>query len=685
MRYQAFISYSHHDKAWGDWLHRALEHYKVPKALVGKATARGEGETVPARVYPVFRDREELPTSDDLNAMITRALQQSRYLIVICSPRSAQSRWVNEEILTYKRLGRENRVLAMIVDGSPYASEVAGRRAEDECLPPALRYKLGADGALTTEKMHPIAADAREKGDGRANALLKLLAGVLGVNYDELKRRDEEFQRRRVRRLQFAATTFALLMAFASLSAWLAWRGQRAIAARVHGEIAEQASVQPVLARGHELVQQAAKHRAAVERLSAEGDAAMSKGSSARAAVSAGLDAQRTAVDAVLRHWSELAPKFEQAVAAMPSILDDARALNRQTFAAPWERAKSITAAIDVLLPEAARLGSHSLLRSAVSRATSARQALQSAAANSASEVEQVVALIEQLRPQAERLLASTSDLREQSARTAAAARQIQEWSQELAGGDAGWEGAQREYWAALGAARKALARIDAANERWRSAERAWENYLRGFARRMDERLWVERVVQGPSGTAVRTVDFPLTEITGNLERGGMAGRISPVEGALSSHTPLPSSEPEIDATARAMAERLTALAAEARVLSEDILAALERWVVWRQQHRRWMEEISVARTQLARLTEEWRTTAAAVVSFDTETRQPRTAEWHAAISELATTSLEVNAVQSATSSDAEALETVARELLVLVRVLPPVPAGGMKVGQARQ
>jgi len=68
---------------------------------------------VPPRVFPIFRDREELPVSADLSSNINEALQELRYLIVICSPRAAQSRWVAEEIKTFKKLGRENRILAL--------------------------------------------------------------------------------------------------------------------------------------------------------------------------------------------------------------------------------------------------------------------------------------------------------------------------------------------------------------------------------------------------------------------------------------------------------------------------------------------------------------------------------------------------------------------------------------------
>ena len=86
MKYWAFLSYSHTDKKWGDWLHKALETYRVPRRLIGKESREGG---IPERVYPIFRDREELPVSSDLGSNINEALGESRYLIVICSPRSA--------------------------------------------------------------------------------------------------------------------------------------------------------------------------------------------------------------------------------------------------------------------------------------------------------------------------------------------------------------------------------------------------------------------------------------------------------------------------------------------------------------------------------------------------------------------------------------------------------------------
>ena len=210
-KYWAFISYSHRDEEWAKWLHKSLETYSVPKKLIGRTTEHGQ---IPRRIFPVFRDRDELPGAADLGGKLKNALRQSRYLIVICSPKSAASQWVNEEIKTYKSLGRDDRVLCLIVDGEPYSSEQPGREAE-ECFPPAVRYRVNGDGELTNEKAEPIAADARKGKDGRTNSKFKLLSGILNVGYDELKQREKQRERtRRVRLVVGIAAMFLITAIF---------------------------------------------------------------------------------------------------------------------------------------------------------------------------------------------------------------------------------------------------------------------------------------------------------------------------------------------------------------------------------------------------------------------------------------------------------------------------------------
>lgn len=186
-KYWAFISYSHVDRKWGDWLHRALETYRPPLGLVGKP---GRDGPVRRKNPPIFRDREELPSSASLSDNIQSALREARYLVVICSPHAAVSRWVNEEIIYFKSLGREDRVLCLVVHGEPNATDKP-ESGKLECFPPAIRFRVDADGRLTDARTEPIAADARKEGDGKRNAKLKLAAGLLGVNYNDLKQREK--------------------------------------------------------------------------------------------------------------------------------------------------------------------------------------------------------------------------------------------------------------------------------------------------------------------------------------------------------------------------------------------------------------------------------------------------------------------------------------------------------------
>ena len=211
-RYWAFISYSSKDSAVAARLHRKLETYRIPRDLVGRP---GRGEAVPGRLFPIFRDREELPLSADLGASIEDALRASRYLIVLCSPGAAASRWVNEEIRYFKELGREDRILAVILDGEPNASD-APSTADRECFPTALRYRVDSDGQLTTERVEPIGGDLRPKGDGWSGVFLKAVAGVTGLGLDAFARRERKRQRRR----QLLASGAALVALVAGLWGW---------------------------------------------------------------------------------------------------------------------------------------------------------------------------------------------------------------------------------------------------------------------------------------------------------------------------------------------------------------------------------------------------------------------------------------------------------------------------------
>lgn len=177
-RFAAYLSYSSKDEAFAKRLHAALESYRIPKEL-GQFDLAGKAN----RIYPVFRDREEL-AAGTLGEELEAALRASGSLIVIGSAHAATSHWVDTEVRYFQSLGRAERVFAIITDEASTPS--AGDDSPIEFLPPALR-----EGSAEI-----LAADARESKDGFRNAWLKIVAGLISVNAGALQDRDRRQRRR---------------------------------------------------------------------------------------------------------------------------------------------------------------------------------------------------------------------------------------------------------------------------------------------------------------------------------------------------------------------------------------------------------------------------------------------------------------------------------------------------------
>jgi tetratricopeptide (TPR) repeat protein len=210
-KYRVFISYSHADNKWARWLHRALESYKPPHGVEINRTGVKRRQKP---LSPVFRDREELSSAASLSEAVSQALQESANLVIICSPAAARSKWVNEEILTFKRLGRSGRIFCFIVDGEPHGA------GEIECFPEALRYEW-KDGGMSDIPAEPLAADARRVGDGRTLAKLKLISGILDIDLDNLRQRDLQRRNRRLLAITGGSAAVAVLTISLAIMAFL--------------------------------------------------------------------------------------------------------------------------------------------------------------------------------------------------------------------------------------------------------------------------------------------------------------------------------------------------------------------------------------------------------------------------------------------------------------------------------
>lgn len=192
MKYDAFISYRHADLDLyiAKKVHKALETFKVPKAVAKKTGKKS--------IKRVFRDQEELPIGSDLGDNIESALSQSEYLLVICSPRTPESYWVQKEIDTFISMHGRDHVLAVLIEGEP-----------GESFPPQLL--IDDDG----NPVEPLAADVRGVSKGEMNRkmkteIMRLAAPLLGCSYDDLKQRHRERKMKRMAAMAAIVAVFAL-------------------------------------------------------------------------------------------------------------------------------------------------------------------------------------------------------------------------------------------------------------------------------------------------------------------------------------------------------------------------------------------------------------------------------------------------------------------------------------------
>ncbi|MDR1070597.1 MAG: TIR domain-containing protein [Gracilibacteraceae bacterium] len=203
MRYDAFISYRHGelDGLVAEKLHRMLETYRIPAPIAQKTGKK--------KLERVFRDREELPTSSNLSDSINEALENSDFLLLICSRRTCGSQWVMREVERFGELHGKDKIITLLIDGEP-----------DESFPPGLREREVGGEKIFVE---PLAADIRAATWAGSIKLLKeeklrLLAPVLGCAFDDLRRRHRARRIRRIAALVSAAFVFTL--SFGSFSTY---------------------------------------------------------------------------------------------------------------------------------------------------------------------------------------------------------------------------------------------------------------------------------------------------------------------------------------------------------------------------------------------------------------------------------------------------------------------------------
>lgn len=174
--YFAFISYKREDQKWAKWLQKKLESYSIPVSI------RKENPDLPSKIRPIFRDDTDL-SGGNLTKEIESGLDNSKYLIVICSPLSAQSPWVDKEVQYFIEQGRSDNIIPFIVQGTPFSKNI-----NEECFPESLR-RLRGDSEILGININD---------NGRNAAVIKVIARMFDVRFDSLWRRyeKEKFRKR---------------------------------------------------------------------------------------------------------------------------------------------------------------------------------------------------------------------------------------------------------------------------------------------------------------------------------------------------------------------------------------------------------------------------------------------------------------------------------------------------------
>ncbi|MCR5801793.1 MAG: TIR domain-containing protein [Lachnospiraceae bacterium] len=197
--YNAFISYKHAeiDSEVASTVQRSLEHYRIPAKLQKKTGHK--------RIERIFRDKDELPITNNLGDTIQTALENSDYLIVICSPHTKESIWVQREIDYFLKSHPEEKVLTVLADGEPI-----------ETIPEVLltdeKEIVDPDGSVHTiiVPQEPLSCDFRlPRKKALREELPRIVATLIGCTYDDLMNRQRQYKMRRM------SAIFALFMAVA--------------------------------------------------------------------------------------------------------------------------------------------------------------------------------------------------------------------------------------------------------------------------------------------------------------------------------------------------------------------------------------------------------------------------------------------------------------------------------------
>ena len=204
-QYNAYITYEHSElnNKISEMIETKLKYYPIPKKLLNDSDTK--------KIEKIFRYPIEPPINNTALDNINNAILTSEYMIVVCSPETAKSDRITQEIKLFLQDHTIEHILAVISDGETC-----------DVIPEILKSKKiirkNSNGSYETvhEPHQPMTFDFRASNKSAVRKELpRLLATITGCSYEGLVQK-RQFKQQIIYFSVAAVCTIALFAGFAN-------------------------------------------------------------------------------------------------------------------------------------------------------------------------------------------------------------------------------------------------------------------------------------------------------------------------------------------------------------------------------------------------------------------------------------------------------------------------------------
>jgi len=221
LKYRAFVSFSHEsDEKLALALQSSLSRFAKPWYRT--------------RSMQVFQDAASLSANPALWDSIQQALAQSEFLLLLASPASASSRWVQQETQWWVKNRSVDKLVICLTDGTILWDNQAAAFDWEKttAIPESLKHAFAAEPLYADFRAAKATGKLRGSDPSFRSALLNVAAPLMGRPKDELDSEDIRLHRKAKRTAVAAGAFIVILGLLAGLASITAHQRQKTAASR---------------------------------------------------------------------------------------------------------------------------------------------------------------------------------------------------------------------------------------------------------------------------------------------------------------------------------------------------------------------------------------------------------------------------------------------------------------------